>query len=40
MFPEAVYDAFLTAKPPVNACTGILPVTDRIADRQFTFPVE
>ena len=38
MFPEAVYDAFLTAKPPVNGCTGILPVTNRIAARQFTFP--
>lgn len=38
MFPTAVYDAFLTAKPPVNGCTGVLPISSRIDERQFTFP--
>ena len=40
MFPTAVYDAFLTAKPGVNVCTGVLPISSRIDDRQFTFPAE
>ena len=38
MFPTAVYDAFLTAKPGVNTCTGVLPISSRIDERQFTFP--